>query len=123
MIPLEETPTFNVTGCSTRIILEAVENGQMGFALAIEGDQQLFGLVSSADIRKTFLKNLENTANIEPTAFINRKPMCIRESATVIELLQTLKKSNFPVMYLPVMNDKGQAVGIINFVNLIKGEL
>jgi CBS domain-containing protein len=123
MIPLEETPTFKVTGCSTRIILEAVENGQMGFALAIEGDKQLFGLVSSADIRKTFLKNLENTANIEPTAFINRQPMCIRESATVIELLQTLKKSNFPVMYLPVVNDEGQAVGIINFVNLIKGEL
>ncbi|MFM1914704.1 MAG: hypothetical protein RLZZ531_373 [Bacteroidota bacterium] len=123
MIPLEETPTFKVTGCSTRIILEAVENGQMGFALAIEGDKQLFGLVSSADIRKTFLKNLENTANIEPTAFINRQPMCIRESATVIELLQTLKKSNFPMMYLPVVNDEGQAVGIINFVNLIKGEL
>jgi pentose-5-phosphate-3-epimerase len=123
MIPLEETPTFKVTGCSTRIILEAVENGKMGFALAIEGDKQLFGLVSSADIRKTFLKNLENTANIEPTAFINRQPMCIRESATVIELLQTLKKSNFPVMYLPVVNDEGQAVGIINFVNLIKGEL
>jgi pentose-5-phosphate-3-epimerase len=123
MIPLEETPTFKVTGCSTRIILEAVENGQMGFALAIEGDKQLFGLVSSADIRKTFLKNLENTANIEPTAFINTQPMCIRESATVIELLQTLKKSNFPVMYLPVVNDEGQAVGIINFVNLIKGEL
>ena len=123
MIPLEETPTFKVTGCSTRIILEAVENGQMGFALAIEGDKQLFGLVSSADIRKTFLKNLENRANIEPTSFINRQPMCIRESATVIELLQTLKKSNFPVMYLPVVNDEGQAVGIINFVNLIKGEL
>ena len=123
MIPLNEAPTFNVSGCSTRIILEAVENGQMGFALAIEGDKQLFGLVSSADIRKTFLKNLENTANIEPTAFINRQPMCIRESATVIELLQTLKKSNFPVMYLPVVNDEGQAVGIINFVNLIKGEL
>jgi hypothetical protein len=26
-------------------------------------------------------------------------------------------------MYLPVVNDEGQAVGIINFVNLIKGEL
>jgi CBS domain-containing protein len=49
--------------------------------------------------------------------------LCIKETATVIDLLQLLKKSNFPVMYLPVVNDQNQAVGIINFVNLIKGEL
>jgi CBS domain-containing protein len=123
MIPLNEAPSFEVADCSTRKILEAVEVGQMGFALALEHDQQLFGLVSSADIRKTFLKNLENTRDIDPKNFINRQPMCVQDTATVIELLHILKKSNFPVMYLPVVNDKGQAVGIINFVNLIKGEL
>jgi CBS-domain-containing membrane protein len=69
------------------------------------------------------LKHLENTADIDPKEFINRQPMCVQDTATVIELLHILKKSNFPVMYLPVVNDKGQAVGIINFVNLIKGEL
>ncbi len=123
MIPLDEAPTFDVSTCTTRSILEAVEYGQMGFALALEANQQLFGLVSSADIRKTFLKQLENTSDIDPKEFINRQPMCVQSTATVIELLHTLKKSNFPVMYLPVVNDEGQAVGIINFVNLIKGEL
>jgi len=123
MIPLEETPTFEMADCNTRKILEAVEYGQMGFALAIQKDNQLSGLVSSADIRKTFLKHLEDPTNINATDFINPHPLCIQEKATVIELLQLLKKSHFPVMYLPVINEEGQAVGIINFVNLIKGEL
>lgn len=123
MIPLEEAPSFDMTGCTTRGILESVEYGKMGFALALGMKNELIGLVSSADIRKTFLVHLENPTKINPTDFINPQPLCIQEKATVIELLQTLKKSHFPVMYLPVINEEGQAVGIINFVNLIKGEL
>ncbi|MEI8116717.1 MAG: CBS domain-containing protein [Flavobacteriia bacterium] len=123
MIPLEEAPAFDVSTCTTRSILEAVEYGQMGFALAIGEDNTLTGIVSSADIRKTFLKNLDQPTHIAASTFINRQPLCIQETATVIDLLQLLKKSNFPVMYLPVVNDQKQAVGIINFVNLIKGEL
>jgi pentose-5-phosphate-3-epimerase len=123
MIPLDEAPTFDVSNCTTRSILEAVEFGQMGFALALGAENALTGLVSSADIRKTFLKNLDQPTHIEASAFINRQPLCIQETATVVDLLQLLKKSNFPVMYLPVVNDNKQAVGIINFVNLIKGEL
>jgi CBS domain-containing protein len=95
----------------------------MGFALALGAKNMLTGIVSSADIRKTFLKNLDQPAHIEASAFINRQPLCIEETATVIDLLQLLKKSTFPVMYLPVVNEQKQAVGIINFVNLIKGEL
>lgn len=123
MIPLAEAPSFDKVHCTTRSILEAVENGQMGFALALGTENELFGLVSSADIRKTFLKNLDHPQQIDAHDFINRQPLCIQENATVIDLLQQLKKSNFPVMYLPVVNEKMQAVGIINFVNLIKGEL
>jgi CBS domain-containing protein len=123
MIPLDEAPTFDASACTTRSILEAVEFGQMGFALALGNENTLTGIVSSADIRKTFLKNLDQPSQIEASAFINRHPLCIKETATVIDLLQLLKKSNFPVMYLPVVNDQNQAVGIINFVNLIKGEL
>lgn len=123
MIPLPESPTFDADNCTTRSILEAVEFGQMGFALALGAKNMLTGIVSSADIRKTFLKNLDQPAYIEASAFINRQPLCIEETATVIDLLQLLKKSTFPVMYLPVVNEQRQAVGIINFVNLIKGEL
>jgi ribulose-phosphate 3-epimerase len=38
-------------------------------------------------------------------------------------MLQLIKKSSFPIMYLPVINDLNEAVGIVTFLNLIKGEI
>ena len=54
---------------------------------------------------------------------MNPKPVSISDDSTVVELLQTIKKCAFPVMYLPVLKNEGKAAGIVNFVHLIKGEL
>ncbi|MBL7897795.1 MAG: hypothetical protein JNJ99_04610 [Crocinitomicaceae bacterium] len=49
--------------------------------------------------------------------------MSVNQNFTVFQLLRYIKKQSMPVLYLPVVNDKGQAVGTMNFMNLIKGEL
>ena len=52
MTPLEEAPHVFIENATTKSILETVEDGEMGFALICNKDQKLYGLVSSADIRK-----------------------------------------------------------------------
>jgi hypothetical protein len=47
----------------------------------------------------------------------------MNSKATVFEMLQFIKKCSFPVMYLPVVDENQNAVGIVNFVHLIKGEI
>ena len=69
------------------------------------------------------LKNLSDLNALDAKSMINSTPVSISESSTVVELLQTIKKCAFPVMYLPVLKNDGKAVGIVNFVHLIKGEL
>ena len=54
---------------------------------------------------------------------INRFPISIGSGSTVVELLQLVKSCTFPIMYLPVVDELNNAVGIINFVHLIKGEI
>ena len=54
---------------------------------------------------------------------LSSRPVSILDTSTVVELLQTIKKCAFPVMYLPVLKNDGKAAGIVNFVHLIKGEL
>jgi CBS-domain-containing membrane protein len=54
---------------------------------------------------------------------MNMSPLVIQSDQTVVEMLQLIKSCAFPVMYLPVVNQDGKAVGIVNFVNLIKAEL
>lgn len=100
-----------------------MEDGEMGFALICNKDQKLYGLVSSADIRKALLKKIDKPSLIETGDLINTNPISISDEATVIELLQQIKSCSFPIMYLPVIDKSMNAVGIVNFVHLIKGEI
>jgi ribulose-phosphate 3-epimerase len=123
MIPLSESPVVYYAESTTKSILEAVENGNLGFALVIGNKQELIGLVSSADIRKAWLNKIDKLSEIESDDLINKNPKTIHASATVVEMLQFIKKSSFPIMYLPVVDENKNAVGIVNFVHLIKGEI
>lgn len=123
MIPLSESPIVNYNEASTKSILEAVENGNYGFALVVGNQNKLVGLVSSADIRKAWLKNIDQLINVTKDDLINKNPKIISNKTTVFDMLQLIKKSSFPVMYLPVIDENQNAVGIVNFVHLIKGEI
>ena len=123
MIPLEESPKDYIENCTTKSILQAVENGNVGFTLILTQNNQFKGLVSSADIRKAVLKKIDHLAAIQPEDLINTNPIRIDGSATVFEMLQLIKKCSFPIMYLPVVNSQQNAIGIVNFVHLIKGEI
>jgi CBS domain-containing protein len=123
MTPLKETPYIKYSKATTKTILECVENGNMGVAVICGEKDELRGIVSSADIRKALLKNINQPAEIKPDDLINESPISIASTSTVIELLQLIKSCAFPVMYLPVVDESNNAVGIINFVHLIKGEI
>ena len=123
MTPLKETPYIKYSKATTKTILECVENGNMGVAVICGEKDELRGIVSSADIRKALLKNINQPAEIKPDDLINEFPISIGSTSTVIELLQLIKSCAFPVMYLPVVDESNNAVGIINFVHLIKGEI
>ena len=123
MTPLAEAPHIKINTASTKAILECVENGKMGFSLVLGENNMLRGLVSSADIRKALLAKIDNHQAIAPEDLINKTPISIAGNATVNQLLKKIKSCPFPIMYLPVTNEEGNAIGIVNFVHLIKGEI
>jgi pentose-5-phosphate-3-epimerase len=126
MTPLHETPKFQIEGLQLIHVLQTVEDGQLGVAMATDANNKLIGLVSSADIRKAILKQLHAGLDLNalnPESFINERPICIHADATVLELLQLIKNSPFAVLYLPVIDATHQLMGIVQFSNLIKAEI
>ena len=123
MTPLKEAPHIFGEEKTTKEILQCVEEGKMGFALIMNASNELTGLVSSADIRKALLSKIDTPKTITSDDLINRTPITINGKATVDALLLKIKSCPFPIMYLPVVDDKGNAIGIVNFVHLIKGEI
>jgi pentose-5-phosphate-3-epimerase len=126
MTPLRETPMFNIENIALHNVLQTVEDGQMGVAMAVDTHHTFKGLVSSADIRKALLKQLSNGLDLNELPvenLINTQPICIQEDATVLELLQLIKNSPFAVLYLPVVDAANTLKGIVQFSNLIKAEI
>jgi len=123
MIPLQDAPNIKAQGISLESVLESIEKGNLGFTLVVDEDNKMKGLASNADVRKTLLKHLEDLNSIAGEELINQNPTTILEETTVNEMLQLIKKSTFPISYLPVVDQNGFAKGIVTFVNLIKGEL
>ena len=123
MIPLNESPVINASDLSMETALKSIDTGKLGFTLVVNQEGKLDGLISNADIRKSLLKHLDDLNGIDPVQLLNQNPTCILDDANVLEMLQLIKKSRFPVLYLPVLNKEGFAKGIVTFVNLIKGEL
>jgi pentose-5-phosphate-3-epimerase len=123
MIPMEECPVAFNDNATPQIILEIIENGKLGFCLMTNRENKLQGIVSSADIRKALLQQLKTNIPLTVESLVNKHPLTVKASDSVVELLKLLKRAPFPVMYLPVVDQSNTAVGIVNFVNLIKGEL
>lgn len=123
MIPLNESPVVRLKDLTLENVLKSIEDGKLGFTLVVDDDGKSKGLISNADVRKGLLKNLKQLDQLDPNSLINTSPTKIVDTATVIEMLQLIKYSNFPITYLPVLSKDGFAKGIVTFVNLIKGEL
>ncbi len=123
MVPISESPKVLKNNITFQLVLESIDNGKLGFCLVLDKNNKLLGLVSNADVRKTLLNNIDDFNNLSPLELINFSPITINDNATVYEMLRLIKKCKFPILYLPVIDNKGFAKGIVTFVNLIKGEL
>lgn len=123
MTPLSECPVVQQKDLTIPACLIAIEEGNVGFCVVIDSNNDFVGLISNADVRKGLIRHLSDMNELKAEDIINRNPTKVEGETTVYELLQVVKKCSFPVSYLPVVKKSGQMLGIVNFANLIKGEL
>lgn len=122
MRSLDETPSVHANATFNEI-LQSIENGRMGVTMVVDANNNLEGIISNADVRKALLQYYPDVASIKVVDMNNSSPVLITENSTVEEMLKHIKKQSFPIMYMPVVNDKNQLTGSLTFMNLIKGEL
>jgi CBS domain-containing protein len=123
MIPFDESPVISKSELSLKELLITIEEGNMGFCMVVDEEGKLEGIVSSADIRKGLIRKFDSISELNPIDLINVDPIKIGSDQSVIDLLQKIKKTAFPVMYLPVVDKQNILVGSLQFVHLIKGEI
>ncbi|MEX2597776.1 MAG: CBS domain-containing protein [Salibacteraceae bacterium] len=119
----EEIPIVSNADRSLKTILERIEQHKLGFTILEDENEIMEGIVSNADVRRELLRNIENPIKINSENMINRTPIFVRENSTVSAMLMFLKEFDFPINYLPVVDENNKVKGVVSFLNLVKGEL
>lgn len=122
MIPLNECPLVALHNLNFKKVLQVIDKGKLGFTL-VEDNGKFLGIISNADVRKALIQNFDSMPDLKEATLVNQNPITIYAEANVDEMLRLVREQNFPVMYLPVINAQQKPVGIVTFINLIKGEI
>jgi len=122
MLDREECPIISEDHLDLKNVLQSIDDGGLGFVM-VEKNNQFTGIISNADVRKGILKNLEDFSTANLHDWINSTPIVLKDSDTVNSMLNLVKQQSFSPMYLPVIDVHNKAVGVVTFLNLIKGEV
>ena len=119
----EETPIVSPDERTVKGVLQNIEDYRLGFTILETSDQHIEGIVSNADLRREVLRTVTTGEEIDLENMINRDPITVREDMTVSAMLSFIKEFEFPINYLPVVDENRTVKGVVSFLNLVKGEL
>jgi pentose-5-phosphate-3-epimerase len=117
----QHLPILNEQNASFQEIVRVMESRKMGFVL-FENKGKLSGISSNADLRRGILNHLDDLNQIQAQDVINKSPVTIQASSSTYEMISLIKQYNFPILFLPVINEVNDLLGVITFNELIKGE-
>ena len=119
----DSSPVISSKDLTLESLLLTFKKGALGFAIINDENDKFAGIIGNADLRNGLLKHVNDLNSLNMQELINPNPLVINENINVHEMLQFIKKQTKPVIYLPVVNNDNKTVGIVSFLNLIKGEL
>lgn len=121
MLGRDDLPVIDPERDDVTIAVERMDAYGLGFVL-VERDGRLAGLISNADLRRGILRHLRAGSALTLDAMVNPTPVTISSASTTREMLDRIKSVDFPILFLPVVDDAGGIAGAVLFNELIKGE-
>ena len=123
MLEIDESPILKENEFNFLDILLSIEKYNLGFTIIENSLGELDGIITNADIRKGLINSIGDLNKIDVKKLINKNPVFAFENNSVTEILNHIKTLDFPILFMPVVNENKKVVGVLKFNNLIKGEL
>lgn len=122
MMDRQDVPRLRHDQVTLSSVLRAIETFGLGFTAVVDEADRLTGICSNADVRRALLQHLDKLPDIPTATLVNSHPVSISEEATVEDMLSLVAGVSFPILFLPVVNERQQLTGTLMFNNLIRGE-
>jgi len=105
-----------------REMLAKITSYHVGAISVIDENGKLLGLVTDYDIRRV-LESEQNIFSFAIRDVMCQNPAVIRAGEKAVVALDVMRNRNKPTAILPVVNDDGQAVGMVHLHDLISAGL
>jgi len=112
----KDNPTIGQSG-TVKDALFIMTTTRLGAVSVVNKERRLVGYFTDGDLRRNLQKN-ENILNKKISSLMTRNPLTITPDRLAVEAGQLLKKRDCD--NLPVVNEKGQVVGIIDERDLLE---
>ena len=122
MINKKESPILIKEDTNFYEILKTINIYKYGFVFIENKKGKFEGAISMADIRKCLIKKFNVFEKINVHNLINKNPITINEEDSINVMIKSTQNHNFPISFMPVLNNNNNLVGSITFFNLINSE-
>lgn len=112
----EHNPTILVTAGMREALLEMTRK-HAGAVSVVDGRGKLKGLITDNDIRRHLERGEEVLAK-RVSEVMNPRPTSILAARLAIEAADLMGNRKYPFTVLPVVDERGRAVGMINLVDI-----
>lgn len=102
-------------------LLTIIQKYKLGIAFCVNQHGVLEGVISNADVRKVLIDG-QFRYNMSIQDFVNRNPKNIQDTDSTADMIEYIRKVNFPILVLPVLGVNRKLKGAISFHKLLKEE-
>ncbi len=100
-----------------RDVLFTITKARGGAASVVDEEGKLVGIVTDGDIRRHLILD-EKTLNKPAKEIMTETPITIKEGRLAVEALKIMQEKN--IDDLPVVDEEGKVLGMIDIVDLVK---
>ena len=120
MHPLEEVAQIiendSIISCATKMTEKP-----LGAALCLEDDNQLKGILTEGDLRKSITSASDLSSSIK--SFINLNPISILPSISILDAMKIMEDRDSQISCLPIIDSRGKCLGLLTLHDLYQTKL
>jgi arabinose-5-phosphate isomerase len=107
-------------GSKVKDVLVAITKARCGSACVVDAQGKLTGILTDGDIRRHF-EHKDISLDQKVCDVMTKKPTAIKKSELAVEAFHILKEKK--IDELPVVDDKGKSVGLLDIQDLLRAGL
>lgn len=110
-------------GDSFERVLAAVMSMNYGFAVVLNEDKTLVGVITDGDVRRTVAKHKEKAFSERAEGLMSRTPKSITADALAIDAVQKMEQHSISVLLVFAASDSRQPIGLIRMHDLLAAKV